>query len=84
MTEYGVTIIGHPNMAAATPADASLLYSRNIQALILDMLSEGELVIDLEDEIMNGALLTHNGEVRHGPTAEALMPSPATMQGDRP
>ena len=84
VTEYGVTIIGHPNMAAATPADASLLYSRNIQALILDMLSEGELVIDLEDEIMNGALLTHNGEVRHGPTAEALMPSPATMQGDRP
>jgi NAD(P) transhydrogenase subunit alpha len=72
VTEYGVTIIGHPNMAAATPADASLLYSRNIQALILNMLSEGELVLDLEDEITNGALLTHNGEVRHGPTAEAL------------
>ena len=26
----------------------------------------------LEDEILDGALLTHNGEVRHGPTAEAL------------
>ncbi|MDH3726484.1 MAG: Re/Si-specific NAD(P)(+) transhydrogenase subunit alpha [Myxococcales bacterium] len=72
VTEYGVTIIGHPNMPAATPADASLLYARNIHALILNMLSEGELVLDLEDEITNGALLTHNGEVRHGPTAEAL------------
>ena len=69
---HGVTIIGHPNMPAATPADASLLYARNIQALLLNMLKEGEIVVDLEDEILDGALLTHNGEVRHAPTAEAL------------
>jgi NAD(P) transhydrogenase subunit alpha len=68
----GVTIIGHPNMPAATPADASLLYARNIQALLLSLLAEGEVVVNLEDEILAGALLTHNGEVRHGPTAEAL------------
>lgn len=72
VTEYGVTIIGHPNLPATTPADASLLYSRNIQALILNMLAEGELKLDLEDEITDGALLTHDGEVRHAPTAEAL------------
>ena len=72
VTEYGVTIIGHPNLPATTPADASLLYSRNIQALILNMLAEGEIVLDLEDDITKGALLTHAGEVRHGPTAEAL------------
>jgi len=69
---HGVTIIGHPNLPASTPADASLLYSRNIQALLLDTLSEGEVVLNLEDEILDGALLTHNGEVRHAPTAEAL------------
>ena len=72
VVEEGVTIIGHPNMPAATPADASLLYSRNIQALLLSTMSEGEVVLNLEDEILDGALLTHNGEVRHGPTAEAL------------
>jgi NAD(P) transhydrogenase subunit alpha len=49
-----------------------LLYARNIQALLLDTLSEGEVVLNLEDEILDGALLTHNGEVRHAPTAEAL------------
>jgi NAD(P) transhydrogenase subunit alpha len=69
---HGVTIIGHPNMPAATPADASLLYARNIQALITHLLTEGEIVLDLDDEITNGALLTHAGEVRFGPTAEAL------------
>ncbi|MGB5266105.1 MAG: Re/Si-specific NAD(P)(+) transhydrogenase subunit alpha [Polyangiales bacterium] len=68
----GVTIIGHPNMPAATPADASLLYARNIQALLLSLVVEREVVLNLEDEILDGALLTHNGEVRHGPTAEAL------------
>ena len=68
----GVTIVGNPNMPGATPADASLLYARNIQALLLSVLKEGEIVLDLEDEILDGALLTHNGEVRHGPTAEAL------------
>jgi NAD(P) transhydrogenase subunit alpha len=72
VVEYGVTIIGHPNLPAATPADASLLYSRNILALLLSTLSEGEVVLNLEDEILDGVLLTHNGEVRHGPTAEAL------------
>ncbi|KPK16875.1 MAG: NAD(P) transhydrogenase subunit alpha [Myxococcales bacterium SG8_38] len=70
--ERGVTIIGHPNLPAATPADASLLYSRNIQALLLSMLSDGKVVLDLDDEIIESALLTHAGEVRHGPTAEAL------------
>ncbi len=69
---HGVTIIGLPNLPAATPADASLLYSRNIQALLLSMLSEGAVTLSLEDEIIDGALLTHAGEVRHGPTAEAL------------
>ena len=69
---HGVTIIGHPNMPAATPADASLLYARNILTLLLSLLAEGEVVLNLEDEILDGALLTHNGEVRHTPTAEAL------------
>ena len=72
VVEHGVTIIGHPNLPAATPADASLLYSRNILAILLSTLSEGEVVLNLEDEILDGVLLTHNGEVRHGPTAEAL------------
>jgi NAD/NADP transhydrogenase alpha subunit len=72
VVEHGVTIIGYPNLPAATPADASLLYSRNIQALLLSLVADGKVVLNLEDEILDGALLTHNGEVRHAPTAEAL------------
>jgi NAD(P) transhydrogenase subunit alpha len=72
LVEHGVIIIGHPNLPASTPADASLLYSRNIHAVLLNMVTDGAVVLNLEDEIVDATLLTHNGEVRHGPTAGAL------------
>ncbi len=69
----GVTIIG--NSRTCPPLHQPMracCTARNIQALLLSLLKEGKIVLDLEDEILDGALLTHNGEVRHGPTAEAL------------
>ncbi len=73
----GVTILGPANLPAETPVDASSLYSRNVWALLKLMLGEESLDLDLEDEIIDGALLTHGGEVRHAPTREAL-----SKQGD--
>lgn len=69
---HGVTLVGHPNLAATLAQDASVLYARNVTALVQLLVHEGELDLDLEDEIVKGALLTHDGEVRHAPTAEAL------------
>ncbi len=68
----GVTIIGASSLPATTAEDASLLYSRNVHALVGNLLDEGQPKIDLEDEITAGSLLTHAGEVRHAPTAELL------------
>lgn len=67
-----VLILGPRNLPAETPIDASALYARNVWALFKLMLKEGELVLDTEDEIIDGALLTHGGEIRHAPTREAL------------
>ena len=72
VNEFGVTIIGEANLPATTPGDASLMYARNVQTLLLETVSDGAIKLDLEDEIINGALLTHGGEVRFGPTAKAL------------
>ncbi|MGA7614772.1 MAG: Re/Si-specific NAD(P)(+) transhydrogenase subunit alpha [Thermoanaerobaculia bacterium] len=68
----GVTILGFSNLAATMAEDASILYARNVQALLLNLLKEGRLEIDLEDDVTKGTLLTHGGEVKHGPTAEML------------
>jgi NAD(P) transhydrogenase subunit alpha len=72
VVRHGVTILGPHNLPATVPQDASTLYARNLQNLILLVSKKGELKLDFEDEIVRGALLTHAGEVRHAPTAEAL------------
>jgi NAD(P) transhydrogenase subunit alpha len=68
----GVTVIGTSNLAASMPSDASRLYARNLQALLFLLVVDGAVKLDLEDEIVAGALLTHQGEVRHPEIAARL------------
>ena len=70
--KHGVTIVAHPNLPATLPLDASLMYARNVQTLLLLFGKGGEIKLDLADEIIDGALLTHEGQVRHAPTQQAL------------
>jgi NAD(P) transhydrogenase subunit alpha len=72
VVKHGVTIIGHPNLPSTCAVDASALYARNLQALLLHLAPKGELTLDPKDEIDSAALLTHDGRVVHGPTAERL------------
>lgn len=65
ITKYGVTIIGEPNLPSLVPYHSSELYSRNILAL-LDYISDGkEIKLDLDDKIINGSLITYNGNIRN-------------------
>lgn len=66
----GVRILGRTNVPATVPADASLLYARNVLEVLLHVSAEGALRIDPEDEIAGAMLLTHDGAILHGPTAE--------------
>lgn len=71
--EHGAVLVLAPsNLAAETPLDASVLYARNLFALLECLLDDGAIRVDLEDEVVAGALLTHDGEVRHEATAAAL------------
>lgn len=73
---HGVTILAPSNVPATVPADASRLYARNVETLLRHLTDEGKLklaaLLDEEDEIALGSLLTHGGEVRHGRTRDAL------------
>ncbi len=59
----GVSIIGVTNAASEVPANASQMYAKNISTFLAHLTRDGELVLDLEDEITRGALLTHEGEI---------------------
>jgi H+-translocating NAD(P) transhydrogenase subunit alpha len=61
-----VTIAGPLNLASTMPDHASSLYARNVQALLELMVGdEGELRLDFEDEVIQGACITRDGEIVH-------------------
>jgi NAD(P) transhydrogenase subunit alpha len=73
VVENGVLILGPSNLAATMPHDASLLFARNVYALLQLLLDkEGKLAINLDDEVIAGSLLTHAGQVVQKPIAELL------------
>jgi H+-translocating NAD(P) transhydrogenase subunit alpha len=72
VTENGVTIIGAQNLPSTVPAASSSAYSRNISALLLHMVAEGELRIDTADEIQAGVVVAHDGQVVHPAVASLL------------
>ena len=70
ITHKGVIIDGTSNFPATMQTHASQLYSKNISSFVKHMLKEGELNLDLKDEIIAGAMFTHKGEITHQPTKE--------------
>jgi NAD(P) transhydrogenase subunit alpha len=63
LVAHGVTIIGSTNLPAEIPANASQMYAKNLSTFLNHLVPEGELVLDLEDEITAGAMLTHEGKI---------------------
>ena len=61
----GVRIIPGQGLVNTMPGEASALYARNVVALVKLLVTEGTLRIDLEDEVVSGALMTHEGSVVH-------------------
>jgi len=78
----GVTILGPLNMASDTPAHASQMYAKNITTFLLAMVTEGQLKLDLEDEVVTGTLMCQDGEVVHPRIRELLGLGSATTEDE--
>lgn len=63
--KHGIRIVGYTDYPSRSAVHASQLFSKNIATFLLNMVKEGEFRIDLEDEIVKGALLVHDGQVVH-------------------
>lgn len=64
--EAGVRIIAPANLASDMSAHASQLYAKNLENFLGLILGEdGELNLNFDDEVVAGACLTHDGEVRN-------------------
>ncbi|QXD23728.1 NAD(P) transhydrogenase subunit alpha [Opitutia bacterium ISCC 51] len=74
ITDNGVIIVGDGCLEGQAAYHASQVYASNI-ANLLEHFWDPEsksLKLNLDDEIMQGCLLTHNGEVRHPTFIEKL------------
>ncbi len=68
----GVTILGPLNLPSLIPHHASQMLSANIAALAKLLVREGQVGLDLEDQIIRETLVTHGGKVVHPKVAELL------------
>jgi NAD(P) transhydrogenase subunit alpha len=65
LTAGGVMVIGADDLPSTMPTGASAAFSRNVSALLVHLLKDGEIAIDTTDEIQAGVVVTHAGEVVH-------------------
>lgn len=58
----GVTILAPTNLAATVPVHASQLYSRNVTSFLSLIIKDGELNIDMNDDVVGPSCVTHQGQ----------------------
>ncbi len=61
----GVTIVGTVNLASRLSVHASEMYARNLFNFISPFISDGQLTLDWNDEILAGSAFTREGTIRH-------------------
>jgi NAD(P) transhydrogenase subunit alpha len=59
----GVTVMAPTNLAATVPVHASQLYSRNVTSFLSLLIKDGELSINLEDDVVGPSCVTHDGKI---------------------
>jgi H+-translocating NAD(P) transhydrogenase subunit alpha len=72
----GVTIVAPTNLPATVPVHASQLYSRNVTSFLSLLIKDGQLQIDMNDDVVGPSCVTHNSEVVNKRVAAALQAQP--------
>ena len=68
----GVRIVGTANLPATVPHDASLTYAKNIANFVALIVHDKALRLDVDDQIVQETVTTHDGQVVHARVREAL------------
>jgi NAD(P) transhydrogenase subunit alpha len=78
VVDSGVTVIGYTDLPSRLAAQSSQLYATNLRHLLTDMTPEkdGNIVVDMEDELVRGATVCKDGETTWPPPAPKLSAAP--------
>ena len=79
---HDVTILGPTNIVTGAPFHASQMYGKNVVTLLQHLISkEGELVLNMDDEITQGVVMTKDKEIVH-PRVREILGLPALEKPD--
>ena len=78
VVKHGVTLIGYTNLPSRLAAQASQLYATNLRHLLTDLCPDknGEIVVNMEDEVIRGATVVNSGEISWPPPAPRISVAP--------
>ena len=79
VVKHGVTIIGYTDLPSRMAAQSSQLYGTNLRHMLTELCPEknGEIVVDMEDEMIRGATVINEGKITWPPPAPKLSAAPA-------
>ena len=63
VVKHGVTLVGEVNLPSTVPFHASQMYSNNIVNFLKLMINDGALDVGIDDDIVQGATVTRDGEI---------------------
>lgn len=81
IVEHGVTIIGPVNLASTIPTHASEMYARNVVTFLGELIKQGEITLNMDDEVIRETLITRDGQVVN-PRVNDLLPSESNTSGN--
>ena len=81
----GVNILGPLNLPSTVPYHASQMYARNLTSFLQNLVKDGDVNLNLDDQIVKESLLTHQGEVTNAQVRDLLgLPASATSEAGSP
>jgi NAD(P) transhydrogenase subunit alpha len=86
VVKHGVTIIGYTDLPSRLAAQSSQLYATNLRHLLTDLTPEknGEIVVNMDDEVIRGATVCKDGKTTWPPPAPKLSAAPPKPPAAKP
>jgi NAD(P) transhydrogenase subunit alpha len=86
VTDNGVTIVGYTDFPSRMAAQASTLYGNNIRHMLADLTPKKDGVIfhNMEDDVIRGATVTHEGAVTYPPPPPKVAAIAAQKPKEKP
>ncbi len=70
--KHGVMIQGIKNIPGMLPKSSTWMFAQNMYNLVKYLVKDGQITLDMNDEVCSSILVTRDGEIKHAGTREAM------------